>query len=71
MTDLRVQVRLLQALRRSGSCNTHWSRRLLLVFKLDGLATIFWEEHLLPLSDIDRYELAILQVSSSWADRHN
>ena len=46
-------------------------RRSLFVFKLDGLATILWKEHLLPFTDIDRYELAVLQVSSSWASRHN
>jgi len=39
----------------------------LFVSKLDWLAAILWKEHLLPLTDIDRYELSVLQVSSSWA----
>ncbi len=39
----------------------------LFVSKLDWLAAIFWKKHLLPLTDIDRYELSVLQVSSSWA----
>ena len=46
-------------------------RRSLFVFELDGLSAILWEEHLLPLTDVDRYELAVLQVSSPWASRHN
>ena len=40
---------------------------LLLVLELDWLAPILWEQHLLPLFDVHRNNLSILQVSPTWA----
>ena len=39
----------------------------LLVLELDWLAPILWEQHLLPLFDVHRNNLSILQVSPTWA----
>ena len=39
----------------------------LLVVKLDWLAAILWEQHLLPLLDVYRNDLSVLQVSPTWA----